>query len=113
MSRRGAGGGIAAKLQHVAAGSGAWTEVGPFIPNRCGMQVVWTGTTNGAAVRVQGALTTASTAPVTLVLRRSSQGTAFVASTVATVCSYIRTNSTAGVYNGATKLATVYFAGYP
>lgn len=81
----------------VAAGAGsAWIRFGPFVGNQLAYQNIFSGaSTAGQTAKVQGTLTTASTAGVvTLVTRNSTQKT-MAKSTSTLVFAFIRFASTA------------------
>lgn len=101
-------------LQTTAAAGSGWQYVGPFRGRNMMVAAIWTGTTVGAAVRVEGAMTTSSTDPFLIAIRRSSQASASVASTSGALAkwgSYLRVKTTKGVFNTSTKYARVKVVG--
>lgn len=97
-----------------AAGTGEWVRVRPFRANLSALQVLWSGTSNGASVRVQAALTTGSTAPTTILQRRSSNASAQIQSTVSATFGLVRiVSSGGGTPFSAAKTARVFWTAAP
>lgn len=97
-----------------AVGTGAWIRVRPFRANASALQVIWSGTTAGASVRIQAALTTGSTAPTTILQRRTTNASVQVQSTVSATFGVIRVvSSGGGTPFSAAKTARVFWAAAP
>lgn len=71
---------------------GPWTPIGPTIANRIHVTATFAGTTG--IMKLQGKLSSASTATTLLATRTQAQRSAVVASTVATAVNWVRAWST-------------------
>jgi hypothetical protein len=96
-------------------GTGDWIPFGPVRGKNIVATPIWTGTTVGTAVRLQGTMATGSTDVKNILLRKSSQVTAQAASTsgvAANMFNFLRLKSTAGVISAA-KYVAFHIAAVP
>jgi len=91
----------------------SWAKVSPLQGTRLAAQFVFTSTISTASItaKLQGTLSTASTAAVTLVTRSSTQFDQ-INSTKSDIVGYLRLSSTK-LSTGDIKAVTVKFAGIP
>jgi len=85
--------------------TGAWQQCGPFLANRCAIQASFGGSSNGQSVKLEGVLTTTSTAVVVIAQRKSSQKGTQIMSTVSNqLINWVRGHSTLMKANTVVKL---------
>ena len=93
-------------LTRSTVGSGAWVPIGPCLANK--VSATMTCGTGTGIIKLQGCVSTASTAtPVAVLSRTSTQKSTIITSTVATPIGFVRVNSTAVQAGNTLRLSII------